>query len=139
MTRTYRCSSVITLQATLLPALSAPTPRRGNLSISPSRRAAQGPYFPEDAPNPVVSDPQGLQPRPGLLKPHARASARGAAYPPPRRSANPNAPLRVFAPRRRCSNSESSGFPSSNLTVSNCEEEVKTAAGIGREPQQPAV
>lgn len=139
MTRTYSCNTVITLQATFLPALSSPTPRRGNLSISPSRRAAQGPYFPEDAPNPVVSYPQGLQTRPGLFKPHSRAFARGAAYPPPRRSANPNSPLRVFSPRRRCNNSESSSFPSSNLTVSNCKEEVKTAPGIGRELQQPAV
>lgn len=86
-----------------------------------------------------MSDPQGLQPRPRLFKSHSRASARGAAYPPPRLSANPNSTLRIFSPRRRCNNSESNSFPSSNLTVSNCKEEVKTALGIGRELQQPAV
>ena len=69
MTRTYSCNTVITLQATLLPALSAPTPRRGNLSISRPAEQLKGPTFPKTPPTLSSPIPRGCDPGRGYLNP----------------------------------------------------------------------
>lgn len=130
------------LQVPLTPALSSRTPWRENVCTSSARRRAHGPRLVEDDPGSVVYESweQKLEPR-YFQHPTASVGGSGPAVAPlPTVAAlhKPGSPpprlLAASPPEQRYS-----GYPGSNLTVSNCREEWRTALCIGHELQQPGI
>lgn len=124
------------------------TPRRGKpLDLAApqnSRKARVWGRRSQPRPSPVRYEPGERKSGPRRFKSHSPASARGAGW---ARAllptvAAPQQPNLVRPPllAPSCENhSRYRGSLSSNLTVSNCSQELRTALSIGPDLQQPAL